>query len=138
MSKVDEIYYLKSKQQKLVAGVDNIKKSLTVMNTEELNNLRKSNIELKKKLEHLERYSKNFNIRILGISEEEGEDCMAIIMDYITHLGFERECSLYRKKTRRKATIHRRQAHYKMNIHGFCILIENKCHKVRCMFPSWF
>lgn len=42
---------------------------------------------LKKKLEHLERYSQDFNIRVLGVKED--EDCMAVIMDYLTHLGFE-------------------------------------------------
>ena len=38
--------------------------------------------------QHFERYSRHFNIRILGVSEEDGEDCMAIILDYITPLGF--------------------------------------------------
>ena len=58
-------------------------------NTEQIDNLRRSNDDLLKKLEHLERYSRDFNVRILGVSEEDGEDCMAIILDYITCLGFE-------------------------------------------------
>jgi len=58
-------------------------------NTEEIDNLRQSNDDLRKKLEHLERYSRDLNIRILGASEEDGEDCKAIILDYITRLGFE-------------------------------------------------
>ena len=37
--------------------------------------LQESNGNLKKKLEHLERYSRDFNIRIIGVDEEEGEDC---------------------------------------------------------------
>jgi len=41
-------------------------------------------------LEHLERYLRDFNIRVSGVSEEDGKDCMAIILDYIACLGFER------------------------------------------------
>lgn len=40
-------------------------------------------------MEHLERYSRDFNTRVLGVSEEDGEGCLAIIQDYITCLGFE-------------------------------------------------
>ncbi len=40
-------------------------------------------------LEHLERYSRDFNIRIIGVEEEDGEDCMSIVIDYFKILGFE-------------------------------------------------
>ena len=91
MSKVDEIDGLKTKQQQLEADVDNMKESLNFgsFNAEEAENLRRSNDELKKRLENLERYSRDFNIRVLGVNEDEGEDCMTIIMDFITSLGFE-------------------------------------------------
>ena len=48
-----------------------------------------SNIELKNKLEHLERHSRDINIRLIGVEEEEGEHCMAIVSDHFTLLGFE-------------------------------------------------
>ena len=51
--------------------------------------LQERNRELKNKLEHLERYSRDFNIRLIGVEEEEGEDCMAIVSDHFTLLGFE-------------------------------------------------
>ena len=91
MSKVDEIDGIKSKQQELEGDVESIKESLNFVNinTEEVENLRKSNEELKKKVEHLERYSRDFNIRILGVNETQGEDCLAITMDFISSLGFE-------------------------------------------------
>lgn len=44
---------------------------------------------LRKKVENLERYSRDFNIRILGVNETQGEDCLAISMDFISSLGFE-------------------------------------------------
>ena len=37
----------------------------------------------------MERYSRDFNIRVLGVSEKDDEDCMAKILNYITRLGFE-------------------------------------------------
>ena len=37
----------------------------------------------------MERYSRDFNIRILGVNETQGEDCLAITMDFILSLGFE-------------------------------------------------
>ena len=92
MSKVDEIDGLTIKQQQLEADVDNIKESqlnLVSTNTEEVEALRRNNDELKKRLQHLERYSRDFNIRVLGVNEDEGEECMTIITDFITSLGFE-------------------------------------------------
>ena len=67
MSKVDEIDGLKTKQQQLEADVDNIKKSqlnLVSTNAEEVETLRRKNDELRKSLKHLERYSRDFNIRL--------------------------------------------------------------------------
>ena len=92
MSKVDEIDGLKTKQQQLEADVDNIKESqlnLVSTNAEEVEALRRKNDELRKSLEHLERYSRDFNIRVLGVNEDEGEDCMTKITDLITSLGFD-------------------------------------------------
>ena len=58
ISKVEEIDGLKFKQQELEAGFDSLKTSLNSMNanTEEIDNLRQSNDDLRKKLEHLERF----------------------------------------------------------------------------------
>ena len=91
MSKVDEIDGIKSKQQELGGDVESIKDLLNFVNvnTEEVENLRKSNEELKKKVEHLERYSRDSNVTILGVNETQGEDCFAIAMDFILSLGFE-------------------------------------------------
>ena len=85
MSKVDEIDGIKGKQQELEGDVESKKDSLNVVNinTEDVENLRKS------KVEHLERYSRDFNTRILGVSETQGEDCLAISMDFILSPGFE-------------------------------------------------
>ena len=83
---------MKIKQQQLEADVDNIKESqlnLVSTNTEEVEALRRNNDELQKRLEQPERYSRDFNIRVLGVNEDEGEECMTIIADFITSLGFE-------------------------------------------------
>ena len=91
MSKVDEIDDIKSKQQQLEGDVESIKESLNFVNinTEDVESLRKSNEDLKQKVKHLERYSRDFNIRILGVNETQGEDCLGITMDLISSLGFE-------------------------------------------------
>ena len=88
ISKIEEIDGLKFQQQELEAGLYSLKTSLNGMDakTEEIHNLRQSNDELRKKLEHMERYSRDFNIRVLGVSEEDGEDCMTKILNYITRL----------------------------------------------------
>ena len=98
MSKIDEIDNLNNKAQVLDEEVDRIKVSLTSTKStveaidskmeDTFNKLKESNKELKNKLEHLERYSRDFNIRLIGV-EEEGEDCMAIVSDHFTLLGFE-------------------------------------------------
>ena len=91
MSKVEEIDDIKNKQQQLDGDVESLKESLNFVNsnTEDVESLRKSNEELTKKVEHLERYSRDFNIRILGVNETQGEDCLGITMDLFSSLGFE-------------------------------------------------
>ena len=46
-------------------------------------------MELKRRVERLERYSRDFNIRVLDVAEEDGENCLTIIQDYFTLLGFQ-------------------------------------------------
>ena len=92
MSKLDEIEGLKTRQQQLEEDVDNIKEShlnLVSTNAEEVETLRRNNDELRKRLQHLERCSRDFNIRVLGVNEEKGEECMTKITDLITSLGFQ-------------------------------------------------
>jgi len=61
MSKVEEIDDVKNKQQQLEGDVESLKESLNFVNsnTEDVESLRKSNEELTKKVEHLERYSRD-------------------------------------------------------------------------------
>ena len=56
MSKVDQIDGIKNKQQELQGDVERLKESpnFVNINTEEVESLRKSNEELKKKVENLE------------------------------------------------------------------------------------
>ena len=75
----------------------------------EMDSLRGGYTELQKKMEHLERYSRDYNIRVIGIDEENGEDCIAIVLNYVNLLGLEDatwrgsgECTSYRKKTGRQ------------------------------------
>lgn len=42
-------------------------------------------------MERLERYSRDFNIRVVGVVEEDGEDCLAVIRNYLTLLGFKED-----------------------------------------------
>jgi len=98
MSKIDEIDNLNTRAQEL-EDVGRMKVSLTKMNSTveaiginteaSLKPLQDSNRELKNTLEHLERYSRDFNIRLIGVKEEDGEDCMAIVLDHFKILGFE-------------------------------------------------
>ena len=46
-------------------------------------------MDLRNRMENVERYSRDFNIRVIGVIEEEGEDCMAIALNILTLLGFE-------------------------------------------------
>ena len=45
--------------------------------------------ELKRRVERLERYSRDFNIRVVGVVEQFGEDCLLIIRNYLILLCFE-------------------------------------------------
>ena len=40
-------------------------------------------------MERFERYSRDLNIRVVGVVEEVGEDCLLIVRNYLTLLGFE-------------------------------------------------
>ena len=83
MSKIDEIDNLNTRAHKLEEDVSRIKVSLTKMNSTveaieinieaSLKPLQENNRELKNKLEHVERYSRGFNIHLIGV-EEDGED----------------------------------------------------------------
>ena len=100
MSKIDEIDNLNIiKLKYLNTEVDRIKVSLTPTKStveaidskmeDSFKKLQESNRELKNKLEHLKRYSRDFNIILIGVEEEQIEDCMAIVSDHSTLLGFE-------------------------------------------------
>ena len=120
MLKIDEIDNLNTRAHKL-EDVGRMKVSLTKMNSTveaiEINTeaslkpLQESNRELKNKLEHLERYSRDFNIHLIGVEEEDGEACMAIVSDHFKILRFEdgygvRKCSSHREKTGRQSQAH--------------------------------
>ena len=68
-----------------------MKASVDAMNAtvSEMDSLRGGYTELQKKLEHLEPYSRDYNIRVIGVDEERGEDCMAIVLNYVNLLGLE-------------------------------------------------
>ena len=89
ISKIDEIDQLKPKVEKLEEDVGGLKESVntTLNETEKL--FQECNVELKRRVERLERYSGDFNIRVLGVAEEDGENCLTIIQDYFTLLGFQ-------------------------------------------------
>ena len=87
ISKIDEIDLLKPKVEKLEEDVGGLKESVntTLNETEKL--FQECNVELKRRVERLERYSRDFNIRVLGVAEEDGENCLTIIQDYFTLLS---------------------------------------------------
>ena len=76
MSKIDDIDNLNGKAKELDEEFHRMKDSLTSTNTslEELdaemvdlkNRLQNSNIDLRNRMENLERYSRDFNIRVIG------------------------------------------------------------------------
>ncbi len=91
MSKIDKIDNLNTTANKLEEEVGHMQVSLMTMNsTVEAIEIRmeKSNEELKNKLENLERYFRDFNIRLTGVEEEDGEDCMSIILAHLKMLSF--------------------------------------------------
>ena len=85
ISKIDEIDQLKPKVEKLEEDVGGL--NTTLNETEK--SFQECNMELKKRVERLERYSRDFNIRVLGVAEEDGENCFTIRQNYLTPLGFQ-------------------------------------------------
>ena len=88
ISKIDEIDDLKPKVEKLEEDAGGMKQSVNITLNETRNLFQECNVELKTRVEHLERYSRDFNIRVIGVVEQDGEDCLSIIQDYLTLLGF--------------------------------------------------
>ena len=78
---------MKPKVEKLEEDVGGLKESVntTLNETEKL--FQECNVELKRRVERLERYSRDFNIRVRGVAEEDGENCLTIMQDYFTLLG---------------------------------------------------
>ena len=74
ISKMDDIDGMKMKQQELEQGLASMKESMDALNTteRELERLRNNNEELKEKLDNLELFSRDFNIRLLGVNEDKG------------------------------------------------------------------
>ena len=89
ISKIDEIDNLKPKVEKLEEEVGNMKQSVNTTFTETRKLFQECNEELKRRVERLERYSRDFNIRVVGVVEQDGEDCLLIIRNYLTLLGFQ-------------------------------------------------
>ena len=89
--KLDEIDVLTTKQKDLEKDVEGVKASVDAMNAtvSEMDSLRGAYTELQKKLEHLERYSRDYNIRVIGVDEESDEECMSIVLNYVNLLGLE-------------------------------------------------
>ena len=85
MSKVDEIDNIKPKVQKL-EDVGDARKSLSTLE-ETKKRLQEQTEALEKTLERMERHSRDFPTRVLGVVEEEGEDCLSIIQDFFAPLG---------------------------------------------------
>ena len=84
-SKIDEIDQLKPKVEKLEEDVGGL--NTTLNETEK--SLQECSMKLKKRVERLERYSRDFDIRVLGVAEEDSENCFTIIQNYFTLLGFQ-------------------------------------------------
>ena len=66
-----------------------MKQSVNITLNKASNLFQQCNVELKRKVERLERYSRDFNLRVVGVAEQDGEDCLLIIRNYLTLLGFE-------------------------------------------------
>ena len=106
MSKVDETDGLKTRQQQLKEGVDNIKEShlnLVSTNTEVVETLRSNNDELRKRVEHLEQYLRDFNIRVLGVNEDEDDkNYRSHHFSWLSGCNLrDRECTPHREKMKR-------------------------------------
>ena len=79
ISKIYEIDNLKPEVEKLEEEVSNMKQSVNTMVNETRNLFQECIEELKRRVERLERYSTDFNIRVVGVFEQDGEDCLLII-----------------------------------------------------------
>ena len=90
ISKIDEIDNLKPKVEKLEEVAD-MKQSVNITLNETSNLFQECNVELQRRVERLERYSRDFNIHVIGVAEQDGEDCLLIIRNYLTLLGFEED-----------------------------------------------
>ena len=77
ISKIDEI------------EVEKLEMSVNTTLNETRNFFQECNVELKRRVERLEIYSRGFNIRVIGVVEQDGEECLSIIRSYFTLLGFE-------------------------------------------------
>ena len=63
-----------------------MKQSVNTTFSETKNLFQEYNLELKRNVERLEKYSRDFNIRVVGVVEQDGEDCLLIIRNYsISH-----------------------------------------------------
>jgi len=101
ISKIDEIDKIISKVLQIEESTAQMKESLESLNTRvgELKNktrdserfFQKNNQELFTRIMNLERYSRDYNIRItcISVEEEEGEDCITILRNYLATLGFQ-------------------------------------------------
>ena len=91
ISKLDEMDVLKTKQKDLEKNVEGVKVSVAAMNVtvSEMDSLRGGYTELQKKQEHLERYSRDYNIRVIGVDKQNGKDCMAIVLNCVNLLSLE-------------------------------------------------
>ena len=74
--------------EKLEEDVGGLKESVNAMLPSE-KRFQECNEELKRRVERLERYSRDFNIWVLGVVEENGEECLTIIRDFFALLGFQ-------------------------------------------------
>ena len=68
-----------------------MKQSVNITLNETNNLFQECNVELQRRVERLERYSRDFNIRVIGVAEQDGEDCLLIVRNYLTLLGFEED-----------------------------------------------
>ena len=68
-----------------------MKQSVNITLNETSNLFQECKVELQRRVERLERYSRDFNIRVIGVAEQDGEDCLLIVRNYLTLLGFEED-----------------------------------------------
>ena len=92
ISKIDAIDKIIPKVLQIEESAAEMKESLNSLNTRTRDSERlfqKNNQDLFTRIMNLERYSRDYNIRIIGVEEDEGEDCIAISLNYLTMLGFQ-------------------------------------------------